>query len=435
MIPLFAYSKLHARQQRTRNFGAQRNLVMSFLRIALVIALLVLRWPYVPLSEARVLEVGPGKHYGTPCQAIRHSTTGDTIEIDSSGNYRGDVCGWTTNHLTIRGVGTTRAKIDAAGQNAQGKGTWVIAGNNTIIENIEFSGAAVSDENGTAIRQEGANLTVRNCYFHDNQEGILAGDSPKSTILVEFSEFSNNGSGDGSTHNIYVNHVAKFIFQFNYSHHAKVGHLVKTRATENYILYNRLSDEADGTASLELDISNGGTSYVIGNIVEQGPETQNSSILSYRMEGGAPQNPGTQLYLINNTFVNDRPEGGTFLQIREGTPVPALVINNIFYGRGTLTTQKNATLMNNLAGKDPHFVDPVHYDYRLLPDSPARGAGIQPPMETPFPLLPTQEYVHPACGAKRINGAKPDIGAVPFGEDSAERLGPDRCREKSTNNH
>jgi hypothetical protein len=49
--------------------------------------------------------------------------------------------------------------------------------------------------------------------------------------------------------------------------------------------------------------------------------------------------------------------------------------------------------------------------------------------------LPTEAYVHVACGANRVNGAKPDIGAVPFGQSSAEPLGPDRCQEKSTNNH
>ena len=379
-------------------------------------------------SDAKVLEVGPGKRFSTPCQAILKARAGDTIEIEPLGNYAGDVCAWTTDRLTLRGVGTTRARIDAAGHNAQGKGIWVIVGNDTTIENIEFSGAAVPDENGAAIRQEGANLTIRNCYFHDNEEGILAGDNPKSSVLIEFSEFSQNGSGDGRTHNIYVNHVAKFTLQFSYSHHAKVGHLVKSRAAENYILYNRLSDEADGTASFELDLSNGGTSYVIGNIIQQGPETQNSSLLGYRMEGGDPRNPDTHLYVVNNTFVNDRLEGGTFLQIKAETQTPAIVANNIFYGKGTLTTQKNSILTNNLVGKEPRFVDGVHYDYRLRSDSPARGAGRQPQVQTSFPLSPTQEYVHPSCGANRVAGPTPDLGAIAFGEVIGEPLGPARCQ-------
>jgi hypothetical protein len=392
----------------------------------------VLVWPVLAGFPAagKVLEVGPGKLYASVCQAIQHSVSGDTIEIDAAGLYKGDVCGWTKNRLTIRGVGSTRPQIDADGHSAQGKGIWVIAGNDTIIENIEFSGAAVPDQNGAAIRQEGTNLTVRNCYFHDNEEGILAGDNPKSSILIEFSEFARNGSGDGKTHNIYINHVAKFTLRFSYSHHANVGHLVKTRAAENYVLYNRLSDEADGTASFELDFSNGGLSYVIGNIIEQGPNSQNSSILAYRLEGGDSRNPETQLYVVNNTFVNDRPEGATFLQINH-TSKPAVIINNIFYGKGTLTTQKQTALGINLSNKDPRFVDAAHYDYRLRSDSSARGAGAQPPTETSFRLLPSQEYVHPACGANRVNAAKPDIGAIAFGELSNERLGPSRCQTTS----
>jgi hypothetical protein len=393
------------------------------------ILLVVLGTVSDPLAQQKTIAVGPGKRFTMPCQAIQHARAGDTIEVDSSSVYSGDVCGWSTNRLTIRGVGGTLARINAGGKSEQGKAIWVIAGDDTTIENIEFSGAAVSDGNGAAIRQEGANLTIRNCFFHDNEEGILAGDNPKSTILVEFSQFSQNGSGDGRTHNIYVNHIAKFTLRFSYSHHAKVGHLVKTRAAENFILYNRLSDEADGTASLELDLSNGGTSYVIGNIIQQGPETENSSILAYRMEGGDARNPGSQLFVMNNTFVNDRQEGGTFLQIKDDTPTAALVVNNIFSGPGKVTTQRNTVLMNNFVQKDPRFVDPAHYDYRLRTDSPARGAGTQPPVQAPFPLLPDHEYVHPACGASRINAVKPDLGAIGSAAGVAEKIAPIRCQQ------
>jgi hypothetical protein len=404
------------------------------LRILFFCAVLALSGLTAPQSAAKVLQVGPGKRFAAPCQAIHDAGSGDTIEIDSSRGYKGDTCSWKTNRLTIRGIGPARASIDAAGKSAEGKAIWVISGDDTVIENIEFSGAAVSDGNGAAIRQEGANLTIRNCFFHDNEEGILAGDNPKSSILIEFSEFAQNGSGDGRTHNIYVNHVAKFTMKFCYSHHAKVGHLVKTRAAENFILYNRLSDEADGTASFELDISNGGNSYVIGNIIQQGPETQNSSILAYRMEGSDARNPGSQLYVINNTFVNDRPEGAIFLQIKSDTPKTAVVLNNIFCGKGTITTQNSSLPAGNLVTNDPGFVDAAHYDYRLRPNSRARGAGIQPQVESAFPLLPDQQYLHPACGASRSNEAKPDLGAIAFAAPG-QRLGPARCQTSDTNGH
>src|SRR5258705_5380279 len=146
-------------------------------------------------AGAETLTVGPGKMFPAPCAAIAAAHDGDLIEIDAAGTYDGDVCGVTKNGLTLRGVGG-RAKIDAATKNYGGKGTWGISGNDTTVPKIEFSGATVPDKNGAGIRPEGNNLTVRGCYFHDNEDGILSGGSAGSQILVESSEFANNGFGD-----------------------------------------------------------------------------------------------------------------------------------------------------------------------------------------------------------------------------------------------
>jgi len=226
-------------------------------------------------AAAATREVGPGKSYATPCAAIAAATAGDRIEIDAAGSYAGDVCGWTTNGLTLVGV-NGRPKIDANGMSSGGKAIWVITGDDTTVENIEFSGAAVTDMNGAGIRQEGANLTVRGCYFHDNQDGILAGDKAGSTIVIEGSEFAHNGAGDGQSHNLYINHVDRLVFRWNYSHDAVVGHLLKTRALVSDIRYNRLTDEAEGTASYEINVPNAGTTMIVGNLIEQSAMSQNS---------------------------------------------------------------------------------------------------------------------------------------------------------------
>ena len=189
------------------------------LAVKALVAVLAAGLATAPAAQARVLHVGPGQRYRKPCQAIAAARPGDEIEIDARGNraYRGDVCAWSTNHLTIVGV-HGRAHIDAAGQSSEGKAIWVIAGNDTTIENIEFSGARVPDQNGAGIRQEGANLLVEHCYFHDNQEGILAADNPASNIVIDSSVFARNGAGDGFSHNIYINHVRSFTLRYSYSH-------------------------------------------------------------------------------------------------------------------------------------------------------------------------------------------------------------------------
>ncbi|HWE27949.1 MAG TPA: right-handed parallel beta-helix repeat-containing protein [Polyangia bacterium] len=366
-------------------------------------------------ADAATLEVGPGKPYAAPCAAIAAAATGDRIEIDAAGTYSGDVCAWTTSGLTIVGV-NGRPKIDANGMSAQGKAIWVVSGDDTTVENVEMSGATVADANGAGIRQEGKNLTVRGCWFHDNQDGILAGDAPGSTILIEASEFAHNGAGDGQSHNLYINHVDKLIFRWNYSHHANVGHLLKSRALVSDIRYNRLSDEADGTASYEINVPNAGTTVIVGNVIEQGPMTMNAAIIDY---GSEPTgfNPTQDLYVVNNTIVNDRPAGGTFVQIAAMVTTPAVLTNNIFAGGGTVTTQASAVQTTNYAGASPMFAAPASYDYHLLPGSPCVDAGSSPTATPPggLSLVPTMEYVHPAMVEGRVTVGVIDIGAYELG--------------------
>jgi hypothetical protein len=363
--------------------------------------------------RAATLTVGPGKMYAKPCAAVAAAADGDTIEIDAAGNYDGDVCSIPKSRLTLRGVGG-RPKIDAAGQNYGGKGIWVISGNDTTVENIEFSGATVPDKNGAGIRQEGSNLTVRGCYFHDNEDGILSGGGPTTEIVIEYSEFANNGFGDGFSHNMYIGHEGRFTLRYSYSHASKVGHLVKSRAAENYILYNRLSGE-DGTASYELDLPNAGTSYVIGNVIEQGPATQNPGFVTYGVEGATAENPGHALFVVNNTFVNDRTAGSTFITVGGAITIPVVITNNIFFGGGTITNQANAVQQTNFAQGDPKLIDRAAYDYHLAPGSPCINAGSDPGMGAGFALTPSRHYVHPTSAVDRTIEGAIDIGAYEFG--------------------
>ena len=328
--------------------------------------------------------------------------------------YSADVCGWTTSGLTIVGV-NGRPKIDAAGMNAGGKATWVISGDDTTVENVELTGATAVDANGAGIRQEGANLTVRGCWFHDNQDGILAGDKAGSTITIEASEFDHNGAGDGQSHNLYINHVDKLVFRWNYSHHAVVGHLLKTRALVSDIRYNRLSDEADGTSSYEINVPNAGTTMIVGNVIEQGPMTDNSAIIDY---GSEPMgfNATQDLYVVNNTIVNDRAAGGTFVQIAAMVTTPAVLTNNIFVGGGTVTNQAGAVQTASYTGTTPMFAAAAAYDYHLVAGSPCVNMGVDPGMTAGgVSLLPAMEYVHPTAVEGRMSVGVIDIGAYELG--------------------
>lgn len=362
--------------------------------------------------RGHVLTVGPGSTLERPSMAAKVACDGDTIEI-AAGTYPGDVAVWRRSNLTIRGV-NGRAHLKANGAAAEGKAIWVIKGRNTTVESIEFSGAKVRDRNGAGIRQEGADLTVRNCYFHDNEMGILTGTNLESEIVIERSEFANSSVEPGRTthigHNIYIGAVRRFTLRASYSHHARIGHNVKSRARENYLLYNQIADGPDGTASYEVELPNGGLSFLIGNLIQQGPKTENDAVVSYGAEGLA--GGVNELYVVNNTIVNDRPAGGRFIVVAPRTQL-VTILNNVFAGPGTVLVGPGQP-MDNVQVADAGFVDRTHYDYHLKRGSPAIDAGRPAGEAHGFALTPVAQYV-PKCGEEpRPTAGALDCGAYEF---------------------
>lgn len=360
-------------------------------------------------TMASTLSVGPGKSFAAPCAAFAAAANGDIIEIDAAGTYRGDVCGIYPSNLTIRGI-NGRPKIDAGGQSALGKGTWVLEGGGTTIENVEMFGAAVADQNGAAIRLDGRDLTLRGSYLHHNENGILTNNDGVSNLVIENSEFSANGYGTGYTHNLYVGHVNSLVFRGNYTHDANVGHNLKSRAQINTIIANRFSSTEGGQPSYEADFPNGGTTYFIGNVVQQPASNQNPGMLAYGEEGAS--NTGQDLYVVNNTFVNDDSNRGTFLLIGGGIATPVLMQNNIFAGTGNVVTQGNALDISNIRTLSPAFVDRAAFDFHPAAGSPAIGGGTAAgTAASGFSLTAMLQYKHVASTEVRPSGSVIDIGA------------------------
>ncbi|MDJ0710564.1 MAG: right-handed parallel beta-helix repeat-containing protein [Woeseiaceae bacterium] len=350
-------------------------------------------------ATAVVYHVGPGMPFERPSEAAAEARDGDTIEIES-GEYVGDVAVWTQNDLTIRGI-NGKARLRANGNSAESKAIWVIKGDNTVVENIEFSGAVVEDQNGAGIRLEGANLTVRRCAFRNNENGILTGANPASEILVEHSEFGHNGYGDGYSHNIYVGRIAKLTIRFSYFHHARVGHQIKSRAVENRILFNRLMDERLGDSSYLIDLPEPGTAYVVGNEMQQGPRAENWALVHSVQD----------LVLVNNTLANDR-HSGLFVKLG-GETERSLLQNNLFVGKGTFEVG-DAGMISNVHVQDGGFVDRRNYDYRLTRRSPAIDKGS--PLESVHlhEGAVDAEYLHIAGRSKRRSVGAIDVGAHEF---------------------
>jgi hypothetical protein len=360
---------------------------------------------YSQTSSPRILQVGPGKSYRNPSQAAAVAKDGDIVEI-SAGTYNGDVAVWGANNLTLRGVGG-RPHLKANGASAEGKAIWVIRGNATV-ENIEFSGVKVEDHNGVGIRQEGSKLTVRNCYFHDSEGGILTSNDPNMEVVIEGSEFANSASE--FMHNIYVGHIRSFRLESSYVHNAKAAHNVKSRAATNYILYNRIMDEETGSASYEIDLPNGGRSFVIGNVIHKGRDAENSSVIAYAAE--KPDQPSQEVYIVNNTIVSDLRET-VFVNVHNA-PTRALIINNLLVGAGSIL-RGMGTAHHNLLTTNAALKNRATYDYHLTEGSPAINKGINPGISGDFILLPTRQYVHPLLTEPRTLVESIDLGAYEYG--------------------
>lgn len=369
------------------------------------------------LLPGLVYQVGPGKTFATPSQAVLAAeasalaVAGVVIEIDA-GDYIDDVFSTSLSNVTFRGV-NGRAHMKFTGSAiSNGKAIWVLKGSRVKVENIEFSGAKVTDTNGSGIRRQsvpGDVISLCNVYMHDNQSGFL-GHGGK--IIMEFSEFANNGFGDGYSHNIYIDDNAgdtELLFYFNYSHHANVGHTLKTRAKVNDIRYNRLMDEASGQSSYLLDMPNGGDATVIGNVIQQGGNSKNNTLVSY---GTTLLRGGDTLLFAHNTLVNDY-GSGNFIFYNSATPVVE-VQDNLLVGINTSLIDANLANTNVVLNSES-FQNTAGYDYHLTAQSQARDfAGAAPLLLNQVDVTPVYEYVYDLDRGLRADDGMRDAGAFEY---------------------
>ena len=257
-------------------------------------------------SSAATLMVGPGQTYTTIAAAIAASHDGDTIGV-RSGTYTNDFAEISTM-ITLSAIGG-RVTMNATGNLPNEKGI-LITDTAVSITGFTFAGAKIpanQGQNGAGIRYQSGNLTLTDCYFHNNQDGILADADPSGIITITNSEFAHNGDktggGAGYTHNIYIGAVSLLDIEGSYFHDVNQGHEIKSRAMTTIVNNTRVVDGPTSTAAYSIDLPNGGAATISNDQIEQGPGSTNGIIISYGEEGNVPQ--GSSLLVTGTLIEND----------------------------------------------------------------------------------------------------------------------------------
>jgi hypothetical protein len=275
-----------------------------------------------------ILTVGAGQQYTTIAAAVSAAHSGDTVNVQA-GIYTNDFVS-VYKSLTLNAVGGA-VTMNATVQAPNGKAilTEGAPGLTVNINGFRFTGATVRDGNGAGIRYEGGTLNVTNCYFGNNQNGILGAADPNGIIKIDRSEFDHNGAGDGRTHNMYIGDIAEFSLTNSYTHDAVVGHEIKSRAASTTITNNRILDNS-GSSSYEIDLPNAGNAVISGNVIQQSARSQNPNIIAYGEEGVIRTR--NSLSVTGNTVINDR---GSATGLWNATSITAGFTNNKVYGLGS----------------------------------------------------------------------------------------------------
>ncbi|MFT5723278.1 MAG: hypothetical protein ACI9JN_000387 [Bacteroidia bacterium] len=383
------------------------------------------------LSFGDIYTVDPNGTYKTVQSISALVDDGDTIYIKPGVYVNQPQVYFTKNNLFISGL-DGRPRLEAGStlaNKSNGKALFVISGANCIVEHIEFANAKVPDRNGAGIRQEGCDLTVQYCYFLGNEMGILGGNYSDCKVTIEHCVFSNNGSpsNPGFQHNVYINHIDTLVFQYNYTINAIAeGHELKSRAHFNLIRYNYIGNLSSND-SRNIDLPNGGTTILVGNVIEQSNNSVNSNLVGYGLEGltnTAPHN----LWVVNNTFVN-RKDKGSFVQVAGNTDTLYLK-NNILVGRKTggllIGSPAHLDSGNNVISDQigaAGFENSTLKDYHLTNNSICVNQGtLALPRIGSYALKPFKEYDDTASFMDRKIVGSLDIGAYEFDGKASTNL-------------
>lgn len=252
------------------------------------------------------IRVCPGRSFAAWCdvtslqKALDRAREGDKIVL-AAGEYS------QAAQIRVPGVqivGEPGAHL--IGRAAAGKGALVVSAPDVTIEGIECSHIRVPDRNGACVRIQAANTTIRNVYFHDNDEGILGG-APEGKVVIENSRFERNGRG-GRAHSIYISNGSReLVFRNNHVISTLgLGHGLKSRAHINTIENNVIAG-LEGPESRAIDLPSGGIAVIRNNVFQKGPNSDNDDMVGIARE--SIKHVDNDTLIEGNLFIFDKSGG------------------------------------------------------------------------------------------------------------------------------
>lgn len=177
----------------------------------------------------------------------------------------------------------------------EGKATLVLRGQAARVDGLVFTHMRVDDGNGAGIRLEQGDLTVSQSTFIDAQSGILTAVDRSGSVEIDRSTFSGLGvhpDGNGA-HSVYIGRYGRLRVTRSRFERGTGGHYLKSRAAVVEVLDCSFDDSAGHDTNYMIDLPNGATGRIAGNVFVQGTGKENyGTLIAVAAEGAEQSSAG-----------------------------------------------------------------------------------------------------------------------------------------------
>jgi hypothetical protein len=219
-----------------------------------------------------------------------------------------------------------------AGGVCMGKGPLVTAAANIEIEGFEISDVNVPEGNGACIRMDPGtrDLVIRKIYCHGAQMGLLG--ASDGHLLVEDSVFEGMTSNAAYAHAVYLSGGDQALLRrCKILSTNSAGHSLKT-GVQKLVVEDSVLAALNSRNSRAVDAFGGGDITLRRNVIEQGPNSDNSDVIGLALEANRMLPSNHAFFMEDNWVIYDDPNRGTKILLRGKKLGPIMIKNNVMVG-------------------------------------------------------------------------------------------------------